>query len=141
MYEDTSIVVQSGGNLACWGYITGDGVVRALTGATVRECFEMGDWRGGNATLEINNNSSKYKIFPLNQYYIQNIETKYELYSGATEIISTAITAASFKADSNNTFIAKNEGMFRLGDGAKMVRKYNPSNDRTTYTIAPIEEG
>lgn len=141
MYEDTSIVVQSGGNLACWGYITGDGVVRALDGATVRECFEMGDWRGGDATLEIKNNSSKYKIFPLNQYYIQNIETKYELYSGATEIISTAITAASFEADSNNTFIAKNEGMFRLGDGAKMVRKYNPSNDRTTYTIAPIEEG
>lgn len=141
MYEDTSIVVQSGGNLACWGYITGDGVVRALDGATVRECFEMGDWRGGKATLEINNNSSKYKIFPLNQYYIQNIETKYELYSGATEIISTAITAASMEADSNNTFIAKNEGMFRLGDGAKMVRKYNPSNDRTTYTIAPIEEG
>lgn len=141
MYEDTSIVVQSGGNLACWGYITGDGVVRALDGATVRECFEMGDWRGGDATLEIKNNSSKYKIFPLNQYYIQNIETKYELYSGATEIISTAITAASFEANSNNTFIAKNEGMFRLGDGAKMVREYNPSNDRTTYTIAPIEEG
>ena len=147
MYEGTSIVVQSGGNLACWGYITGDGIVRALAGATVRECFEMGDWRGGNVTLEIKNNSSKYKIFPLNQYYIQNIETRYELYSGATEIISTAITAGGTsyikgqKAESNSAFIAKDEGMFRLGDGAKMVREYNPSNDRTTYTIAPIEEG
>ena len=55
--------------------------------------MQIADFRGGSATMGMYNNAQK--IFPLNQYFIQNIETKLILESGADEYIYTSIYASS----------------------------------------------
>ena len=52
MNSGSQITVENGCNLYAWGYVTGSGNVRITSGATVYECFQVTDWRGGSATVK-----------------------------------------------------------------------------------------
>ena len=83
MKEGSKVILESGSVLRAWGFVTGDiankdenfnvphGTIDARRGSTVYEQFQMYDWKGGT-------NTSMYmgsdKVFPVTQYFIQNIE-------------------------------------------------------------------
>ncbi len=80
MNDGSTITVNSGGTLYAYGFITGSGSVTANSGATVYEMFQFMDFRGGTQSTDMQNG-----VFPLSQYYMQNIEVPMTIYSGATE--------------------------------------------------------
>ena len=84
MNSGSNITVNNGANLYVWGFITGSGNVLVKTGGTVHEDFQISDWRGGNATIT-NMLNNKYLVFPMSQYYIQNVEVPMTLEAGALE--------------------------------------------------------
>ena len=134
--QDAEIVLKSGANLYCWGFITGDGQVVAENGSKVHEAFQMAGWRGGDVTSTMN---SDKKVFPLNQYYIQNIEATLVMNAGMELDVSTAVSAAKniLKKQLSFPFISDSSGsgMFRLKSGTQVRRTYNPGTDRTTYEV------
>ena len=133
MAAGSSIVLKNGAKLYAWGYITGDGQVTAESGATVYEYFQVRDWRGGTATSGMIGN--KYKVFPLSQYYVQNIEAALTLQAGAQERTYISINAAVVGTKSTSIdFIGSTNSMFRLAAGAEITKKYDPKTDRITYT-------
>lgn len=85
MSDSSQITVEDGGTLYAWGYITGSGNVRITSGATVYECFQVTDWRGGSATIKFVNPSTVKKVFPFSQYYVQNIEAPLTIEYGGAE--------------------------------------------------------
>ena len=85
MNSGSQITVENGGNLYAWGYVTGSGNVRITSGATVYECFQVTDWRGGTATMKFGNPANVNKVFPFSQYYVQNIEAPLTIEYGGTE--------------------------------------------------------
>ena len=100
----SKITLQNGSELRAWGYVTGDiasadaqknvpmGEIDARRGSTVREQFQMGDWKGaafsGMGLLEGN------PVFPLNTYFIQNIEAPVKYHPGAVLSTAAGVTAA-----------------------------------------------
>lgn len=137
MESDSHIILESGANLACWGFISGDGEVRAKSGSTVYECFQMPGWRGGKVSQKMTHN--KQHIFPVNKYAVQNIEASYAMESGATEKIYASVYLKQTEhiqgqGKSTTDFIATDSGMFRLTSG-ELVRKYSPSEDRVNYDV------
>jgi len=137
METDSHIILESGANLACWGFISGDGEVRAKSGSTVYECFQMPGWRGGKVSQKMTGN--KQHIFPVNKYAVQNIEASYAMESGATEKIYASVYLKQTEllqgqGKSTTDFIATDSGMFRLTSG-ELVRKYSPSEDRVNYDV------
>lgn len=132
MNEGSSITVNSGGALYVWGFISGGGTVTAKSGATVYENMQIADFRGGSATLGMYNNPQK--IFPLNQYFIQNIEVALTLESGADEYIYTSIYASSMSTSTAIHFIG-NGGMFSVEEGGSFTKVYHPDSDRLEMTI------
>lgn len=137
MESDSHIILESGANLACWGFISGDGEVRAKSGSTVYECFQMPGWRGGKVSQKMTGN--KQHIFPVNKYAVQNIEASYAMESGATEKIYASVYLKQTEllqgqGKSTTDFIATDSGMFRLTSG-ELVRKYSPSEDRVNYDV------
>ena len=108
----------------------------AESGATVYECFQIADWRGGTATsfmtrengIVISGGKEK-KVFPISQYYVQNIEVPMTLYSGATEYSYTTINMSSSNFGSAVAFIAGSDAMFNLTSGY-VVKKYDGTTDR-----------
>ena len=137
MGNKSQIVMRSGAILTVFGYISGDpetSFVRAESGATVYEVFQVTDFRGGTATSQTMNN--KNKIFPLGQYYIQNIETKLILKHGATENVScTMLQELNMKLVSVDNVGEEDEGFLCLGENTQFIKWYNAKEDRQNFVI------
>lgn len=133
MGAGSSITLQSGSKLHCYGYISGDGLISAKPGATVYEPFQICDLRGGTATSSMNGNSSK--VLPFSQYYVQNIEAEMKLEHGATEYAVGSITIQGNTTSPSAKFIGSSGALFTTSSGGAFTKKYDPSEDRVTYTV------
>lgn len=123
-----AITVKNGGALYAWGFVSGNGAVAAESGAKVYEWFQIGDFRGGRATMCMSNG-----VFPFSQYFIQNIESPLTIYSGAEEILYTDIYASESQNGASVTFIG-NSGMFKVLSGS-LTKQYDAAKDRMVYTV------
>ena len=124
----SNITVTSGGNLYAWGFVSGAGTVTVKSGGTVYEWYQILDFRGGNATMGIGN-----KVFPFNQYDIQNVESAMTLEQGATETAYAAVYVSSRINPSAIPFIG-DTGMFKIVSGS-MTKMYDGTTDRIIYTV------
>lgn len=135
MQQGSTMILQSGAKLFAWGFVTGDGLVEAKNGSTVYELFQMSSWRGGSLASEMNKN--KYKVFIVNQYYVQNVECALKMWAGATEKTLTGMFL-SLKGEEKTphpcfTFIGT-DGMFKMSNGY-LIKKYDPNADRLSIDI------
>ncbi len=112
------------GSLYAWGFITGSGNVNAYSGAKVYENFQFTDFRGGTATTDMQSG-----VFPLNQYYVQNIEVPLTLHKGATEYSYTSIYMSSNAFGASVPFISSSNAMFTLTSGF-VTKRYDGATDR-----------
>ena len=134
MKPSSSIVLKNGSNLYCWGFITGTGDIKAESGATVYEEFQICDYRGGSKTNTLNNGK---RVFPFTQYYVQNIEATLEIEYGAKETAVCRLHSTSYTpADVSLNFITKDSGgLFNLQQGSSFVKKYDSATERVTYEV------
>ncbi|MBR3356622.1 MAG: DUF4214 domain-containing protein [Solobacterium sp.] len=133
MNSGSSIALNSGSFLYCWGYITGAGTVTANPGSKVYEPFEICDIRGGTATSAMHNNDER--VFPVSQYYVQNIEAPLTiLYGAALNVVGTA-TVQGMTETPNITFAGSSGALFTLTDGGSLTMRYDPAADRNFYDI------
>lgn len=124
MEANSNITVNNGGALYAYGYVIGDGTVTANSGSKVYELFQFTDFRGGSASTKMENG-----VFPLSQYYIQNIEVPMTIYSGATEYAYTTVYMSGSHIGSAVGFIASKDAMFNLTDGYA-IKRYDAATDR-----------
>ncbi len=124
MEGNSNITLNNGGALYAYGFITGSGSVTANKGASVYENFQIMDFRGGTQSTDMENG-----VFPLSQYYIQNIEVPLTLYSGAKEYAYTTIYMSSSDFGSAVAFISNSDAMFNLSSGY-VVKRYDGTTDR-----------
>ena len=126
---NSKVDIQSGGVLYAWGYVIGSGEVVANSGATIHEIMQVTDFRGGNGTAGLVGVDKSKKVFPFSQYYVQNVEAKEVLYSGAKLVTTASITASSDTTSMAVTFIGEG-GMFALSEGTTVTKEYDAATDR-----------
>ena len=124
MEGDSQITVNNGGTLYAYGFITGSGSVTVNSGGSVYENFQIMDFRGGTQSTDMDNG-----VFPLCQYYIQNIEVEMTLYSGAKEYAYTTIYMSDSDFGSSVAFISNKDAMFNLANGY-VTKRYDGETDR-----------
>lgn len=153
--KGSRVVLQNASLLRAWGFVTGDvehknatthvvpsGEIDARRGSTVREMFQMGDWKGGlkSGTSLLAGDS----IFPLSDYFIQNIEAPVKYHPGASLIATTTVSALGAVTMSANDIkivgIRGDVAMFLMDPEADAentwVRKwYDASKDQQVYEI------
>lgn len=128
MESGSAITVQDGASLYAWGFISGNGAVTVQSGGSVYEWYQILDFRGGSASSQMGN-----KVFPFNQYAVQNIEVPLTVYAGSSETAYTAVNAAGGIKPTSVPFIGNN-GLFKLVSG-RLTKAYDGSTDRMIYTI------
>ena len=139
--ENSDITLKSGARLNALGYITGhkQSSVIAENGAIVREVLQVGDWRGGSALTDIAKNAKSHKVFPISQYYVQNVETKLVLQYGAIEYLTAFMEISEFKIPASAILISPQEGkytgMFRMGTGTAITKHYDEATDRLKIDV------
>ena len=122
------------------------GRVNAESGATIWESYAFRDFRGGSATIsfvdlgklielggglagglvvdDANFSGFRYETFPINQYYVQNIETPLIMHSGATENLITAIAPDNALTSTTATFVGSGAGLFQWGTKTVTLTKF-----------------
>ncbi len=139
MNSGSSVTVNSGGKLYAYGFITGSGTITAKKGADVYEYFQIMDFRGGSQTTDMDNG-----VFPLSQYYIQNIEVPLTIEAGARENCFASMTMSGMDFGTSVEFISSDAGMFNLSSGS-VTKRYDEKTDRLVFefdgvmSISPIE--
>ena len=99
MEAGSEMIIESGASLRAWGYIKGEGMIDVRRGGEVHENFQILDFKGGDITLKMAGGAyavsggyahNKGNVFPINQYFIQNIESRTTYHPGAKLFCSTA---------------------------------------------------
>lgn len=112
-------------NLNSVGHIT------ARSGATIYEVLQLQDWRGGTAT----SNMISSKVFPLSQYYVQNIEAPITFEHGSYGYLTAAVYAQKSVNVVHPLFLkpksdTQKVGFFEIQEGTSFTKYYDSSNDR-----------
>ena len=133
MESGSAIDVQSGASLYAWGFISGSGSVTVQSGGSVYEWYQILDFRGGTKTSQMGS-----KVFPFNQYAVQNVEVPLTLHAGASETVYTGVNAMGGIKPTSIPFIG-DKGMFKLTSGS-LTKAYDGATDRIHYTIDGVAE-
>lgn len=104
MNAGSKITLQNNSHLYAWGYVAGDvehknttthvvpmGEIDARRGATIHEMFQMGDW--GNTMMNAIGLVTNDSRFPINAYFVQNIEVPTKYHAGARLTAATSVSA------------------------------------------------
>lgn len=134
MQSGSSITVQNGGKLYCYGYIGGSGTITATSGASVYEIFQIENFRGGDQTSQLAAGQKSYGVFPMNSYYVQNILVPLTLEYGATEYAYASLYMSRSLHGTSVKFISSSGAMFNMGEGASVTKKYSYADDRLIIT-------
>ncbi len=129
MAAGSEIVLNSGANLYAWGYIEGDGKITANAGATVYENIQFTDFRGGSATSQM---ATEFMVFPMSQYYVQNIEVPTTYMAGASEYVYCSLYMSKNTYSAAVKFMGEG-GMFASTDGY-VTKDYVEAADRLAIT-------
>ena len=132
MASGSTITVNNGAKLYAWGFITGSGTVTVKSGGTVYEDFQVKDWRGGTAASGMIDKDQK--VFPVSQYYVQNVEVPMTLEAGAFEYCYMSLIASRIFGETTVPFIGES-GMFQIGDGGSITKDYIEGTDRLCVDV------
>lgn len=139
----STMTLEDGAVMYAWGYVTGEGEIHARRGSQVREFFQVYDWPGAGNAFNMYQKANDYKLFPLNQYFIQNVEAATVYHPGSRLYTSFAATGAGITAAADNIQIVGLSGenaMYLMDPAADAentwVRKwYDVTNDKQVYDV------
>ena len=162
MKPGSRMTINNGGELRAWGFVSGDGTkdgagnylsgeIDARRGGTVREMFQMGDWKGGDISfsiaMEVPGKTTwrdLAHLFPVYTYFIQNVESPVKYHPGSSLICATSVNVAgNINAYANDIKVVGVKGeaaMFLMDEMADAdntwVRKwYDAKNDKQVYEV------
>lgn len=149
LQEGSHITLSAGSELRAWGYVTGTGEIDARRGSTVREQFQIGDWKGGDISYTMIMDKDPQRrtyLFPLYEYFIQNVEAPVKYHPGSALFCATAVEVSDspvIRAYANNIKLVGVEGeaaMFLMNQMADAentwVRKwYDHTKDQQVYEV------
>ena len=138
MNGNSSITLESGSNLRAWGFVTGSGKIDARRGARVDEMFQIMDFKGGSATTS--SSFPNNKVFPLNQYFIQNVEVRTTYHPGAALFTSSGaigvdmdnIKVIGVEGDEASLFLMDNEDD---SEDTWVCKWYDATTDQQVYEV------
>lgn len=144
MEEGSDIILCNGSSLMAWGYITGQGTIDARRGSICYEMFQIYDFKGGSFMISGLATAKASKAFPVNQYFIQNIEVPVKFHPGAKEL--TCMAAIGISKDGVGIIGTyrdakdKDAAMFLMdemddSDDTWVRKYYDAVNDRQVYEV------
>lgn len=142
MNTNSSIVINNGGKLQCWGRIRGEGTITAKSGSEVRECFVFTDHRDEDKLGEYARDT---KCFPMHQNYIQDIQVSITYESGSKCMLVSGVfgTSKTETQTGKMNFVGNagdktNPSFIELKDGSSFTKKYDVKTD---HLILDLRDG
>ncbi len=128
------IVVENGGVFDCAGFVrNAGGRVTLKSGATMYETYAIAKWRGGSAV--VSHFALDMNIMPIYEWSMNNMQASLRVESGATLCGSAKMHANDQYYYARYLQIAPTNALFRLTDGAYVIREIDAVNNREVYSF------
>lgn len=116
---DGNITVKNGGLLEVCGYVKGEGLITAESGAELRDLYVVKNWRGGSQAFALFPD-----VFPFNEYDCHNIQSTIQMESGASLSGNVKMYASGSYHYTRFPQVDNENGLIRLADGAHLIKTY-----------------
>lgn len=135
-YQNNLLLFAQAASMLQAGMATWDEVMASLTYPTKGfEMLNIGTNDNPNY-VPVPKPASADMVFPLNQYYIQNVESKITFYPGAVEMVSATINAMGMDIHFDPfAFIGEDEGLFQMQPGSVITKWYDCDRDKQMYEV------
>lgn len=143
--KGAEVTMGNGSHLYAWGFVTGEGEIDVRRGGAVHEDFQVYDWPGGSAASDmlLNSVATGAGAFPINQYFMQNVESQTTFHPGARMYASFGASAAGFQVAADAIQIVGIEGdvaMFLMNpnadaDNTWVRKRYDVENDIQIWEV------
>lgn len=129
--KDTKIVLESDSWADATGYITGSGEMIAESGSSIYEVFNLYGWKGGSISSKI-----KGKVFPINQYTLNNLQINTTFNAGSYYYAKATITATIIgRVDTKVAFVSpKSDAFIELSSGT-LKKSYVNTNGNVRFAM------
>jgi|GEM_PF-4503918 len=128
--------VESGGAFKVVGMVTGNGEIIAENGSAVYQPFEITDWPGGSTGLGLYTEGQE---FPINQYYIQNIQVALTLEYGSSmnayAYLLVPSSSLAVQVTMEGLIGPTNKAFFQMNEGSSLSLEYVPDTYQTAVTV------
>ena len=158
LLEGSKIVLNNDAKLIVWGFVAGErvstasykrGSIEAKRGAKIYQGFQIGDWKGGSAVLygSLLTNAKNLKAFPVNQYFVMNIEVPILYRPGAEQYGATGVDVSGVRKADEVPIVGvpkpndlTHQALFLLEDvdvseDTWIIEEYDPLTDRWIFTM------
>lgn len=143
--KGAEVTMGNGSHLYAWGFVTGEGEIDVRRGGAVHEDFQVYDWPGGTAAMNmlLNSVATGAGAFPINQYFMQNVESQTTFHPGARMYASFGASAGGFQVAADAIQIVGIEGdvaMFLMNpnadaDNTWVRKRYDVENDIQVWEV------
>lgn len=129
--KDTKIVFESGSWADAMGYITGSGEMIAESGSSIYEVFNLYGWKGGSISSKI-----KGKVFPINQYTLNNLQINTTFNAGSYYYAKATITATLIgRVDTKVAFVSPESDAFIELSSGTLKKSYVNTNGNVRFAM------
>ena len=129
--KDTKIVLESGSWADAMGYITGSGEMIAESGSSIYEVFNLYGWKGGSISSKI-----KGKVFPINQYTLNNLQINTTFNAGSYYYAKATITATLIgRVDTKVAFVSPESDAFIELSSGTLKKSYVNTNGNVRFAM------
>ena len=129
--KDTKIVLESGSWADAMGYITGSGEMIAESGSSIYEVFNLYGWKGGSISSKI-----KDKVFPINQYTLNNLQINTTFNAGSYYYAKATITATLIgRVDTKVAFVSPESDAFIELSSGTLKKSYVNTNGNVRFAM------
>ncbi len=158
LLEGSKIDLNDGAKLMVWGFVAGErvsstsykrGSIEAKRGAKIYQGFQIGDWKGGSAVMfgGLLSNGKELKAFPINQYFVMNIEVPVLYRPGAEQYGATGVDVSGLRGVDEVPIVGvpkpndlTHQALFLLEDvdvseDTWIIEDYDPLTDRWIFTM------
>ena len=111
------------------------GRVIANAGSEVYEVLQFTDWRGGKVGMKMAITQKDKKVFPITQYYFQNIETPLIMHYESEEYLVIKMDLSLYEPELKGKFVGAKNSFFPMTDGSQLIKYYDKTYDRQRYIV------
>lgn len=125
------VPMNKGSYLFAWGFVNGEGTVNIQNGANVYEDFQLSDFPDLETAMAMMTRDEERQlngVFPVSQYYVQNIESNMNVYEGGTEKIHACLSLGTKKVPIEVPFVGgEDSGSMFIVKSGYVTKYFEPS--------------
>ena len=131
LINEGRVTIENGGIYNNYGMTSGDGDILVKNGGTLKDRYEIVNWRGGTMASSCLNNG----IYPMNEYSMHSVSCRTILENGSSLVGTVKLFMGGQFNTAELNIVGSNNSLILLGGESRLVKTYSSGSGKTVMEI------